>query len=671
MALNLFKALQPKKSAAADATAAAKAQAATGIDPEITKFSSGLVSVLDIIAPEAIEVDFTYQRINSTYTRTLFISGYPRSVPANWLSPLINFPHSMDISMYIYPVDSGKILNDLRRKITEMEAELASDIKQGKISNIDTEIKLEDARVIQEQLAKGAERFYQFGLYVTISALSLEELNKVTKQVQSTLGSLLIVSKNATLQMEEGFKTTLPSGVDKLGFSRNMDTTSLATTFPFTSSELTTETGIVYGINEHNESLVIFDRFQMENANMVVFAKSGAGKSFAIKLEAYRQLMFDADVIILDPEREYEDMCKAVDGEYVNFGFNSNVKINPFDLSAVYEEGQNELGLKIISLHSLFRVMMGEFSPTEDALIDRAIVATYKNKGITPDPATQTNEPPLLEDLYKVLIGMESNEAANLAARLEKFVKGSFRGIFDQKSNFDLNNHFTVFSVKELEEGLRPIAMFVILDFIWTRVKRELKRRILIVDEAWYFMKHGDSASFLHSMAKRARKYYLGITTITQDVEDFLNSEWGRSIVTNSSIQLLMKQSSAAVPKLSEVFFLSEGEKRLLLSADVGEGLFFAGQNHVAIRIIASDTEYELITTNPQEILARREAQKNIVPDKSRGQISPVLSPAPAAQPVTPAFINAAAQAVAVPENTPPPSIAENSGLTPPTPPTN
>lgn len=609
MAINLFDLLQPKKKPASDAIGITNNPAVPdAVSPEVARFSTGLVSVLDIIAPEAIEVDFTFQRINSTYTRTLFISGYPRSVPANWLSPLINFPHSLDIAMYIYPVDVAKILNDLRRKITEMEAELASDIKQGKISNIDTEIKLEDARVIQEQLAKGAERFYQFGLYVTISASSIEELNQVTKQVQSTLGSLLIVSKSTTLQMEEGFKTTLPAGVDKLQFSRNMDTTSLATTFPFTSSELTSETGIVYGINEHNESLVIFDRFQMENANMVVFAKSGAGKSFAIKLEAYRQLMFDTEVIILDPEHEYEEMCTATGGEYVSFGFNSKVKFNPFDLSAVYEEGQNELGLKIISLHSLLRVMMGDFSPTEDAVIDRAIVAAYKAKGITPDPATQSNEPPLLEDMYKALIGMETQESANLAARLEKFVKGSFRGIFDQRSNFNLTNRFTVFSVKELEEQLRPIAMFIILDYIWTRVKKDLKRRILIVDEAWYFMKHGDSASFLHSMAKRARKYYLGITTITQDVEDFLSSEWGKAIVTNSSIQLLMKQSSAAIPRLGEVFFLSEGEKRLLLSADVGEGLFFAGQNHVAIRVIASDQEYALITTNPQDIMNQRQS---------------------------------------------------------------
>lgn len=580
------------------------------LEDQIKTFSAGLVSIQDIISPEAIEVEFSYQKINNVYTRTLFVAGYPRTVPANWLAPLINFPHSLDIAMHIFPVEVKKIMDDLRRKITEMEAELASDIRAGKLTNINTEIKLEDARVIQEQLAKGAERFYQFGLYITVTADSVDELEKTTNKIRSLLGSLLIVSKVAALQMEDGFKTTLPLGVDKLTILRNMDTTSLATTFPFTSAELTSDTGIMYGINLHNESLVVFDRFNMENANMVVFAKSGAGKSYFVKLEALRQLMFDTEVIILDPEREYETMCEAVGGEYINFTFNSPKKINPFDLSAVYEEGENELGMKIISIHTLLKIMMGQLSPTEEAILDRALVAAYRAKGITPDPATQANEPPLMEDLYKALIGMESQDAQNLSARLEKFIKGSFRGIFDQKSNFDINNQFTVFSVKEMEEGLRPIAMFLILDFIWTRVRKRLKRRILIVDEAWYFMRYPDSANFLHSMAKRARKYYLGVTTITQDVEDFLNNDYGRSIVTNASIQFLMKQSSAAVPTLGSVFFLSEGERRFLMSCDVGEGLFFAGQNHVAIHVVASQVEHNLITTNPQEILERQKAEQ-------------------------------------------------------------
>jgi conjugal transfer ATP-binding protein TraC len=587
---------------------------------KIKEFSRGLVTIQDIIAPEAIEVDFTYQKINSTYTRTLFVAGYPRAVPANWLSPLINFPHQINTSMFVFPVDSKEILDNLKRKITEMEAEIQSDLRAGKISNINTEVKLEDARIIREQLAKGAERFFQFGLYVTIKAESLKELNRVTKAVQSTLGSLLIVSKKATLQMGEGFKTTLPMGIDKLGVTRNMDTTSLATTFPFTSSELTMETGIVYGINEHNESLVIFDRFKMENANMVIFAKSGAGKSYTVKLEVLRQIMFGAEVIVLDPEHEYEELSKSVGGEYINFTFGSDAKINPFDLSSVYREEENELGQKIISLHGLLKVMLGDMTSRQEAILDRALVAAYKAKGITPDPATQSNQPPLMEDLYKALIGFEDDAADDLAMRLEKFITGSFRGIFDHASNIDITNQFTVFSVKEMEEELRPIAMYIILDFIWTRIKKELKKRILVIDEAWYFMKHKDSASFIHSMAKRARKYYLGITTITQDVEDFLQNEYGKAIVSNSSIQFLMKQSTASVPTLTETFYLSEGERQLLMAADVGEGIFFAGQNHVALRVVASEDEHVIITTDPEELIKKEEEK---VAPKKKGFLFP------------------------------------------------
>ena len=511
--------------------------------------------------------------------------------------------------MFIFPMDSSDILDNLKRKITEMEAEIQSDIRSGKISNINTEIKLNDARAIREQLAAGAERFFQFGLYITIKTDSIKELDRVTKNVQSTLGSLLIVSKKATLQMDDGFKTTLPMGIDRLQVTRNMDTTSLATTFPFTSSELTMDSGILFGLNEHNDSLVIFDRFKMENANMLILAKSGAGKSYTVKLEVMRQLMFDTEVIVLDPEREYEDLCDRVKGEYVNFTFDSDAKINPFDLSQVYEEGQNELGQKILSLHGLLKVMLGEMTAEQEALLDRALVATYKAKGITPDPATQTNTPPLMEDLYKILIGMENEETDDLAARLEKFITGSFRGIFDQASNISITNQFTVFSVKEMEDSLRPIAMYVILDFIWTRIKKDLKKRLLIIDEAWYFMQHPDSARFIYAMSKRARKYFLGITTITQDVEDFLHNDYGKAIVANSSIQFLMKQSTASIPALADTFYLSEGERQLLVSADVGEGIFFAGQNHVALRVVASQDEHQVITTNPEEILASQAEQ--------------------------------------------------------------
>jgi type IV secretory pathway VirB4 component len=588
-------------------------------------------TVQDMIAPSAIEVDFDNLKINNHFIRTLFVAGYPRYVSANWLAPLVNYDHSLDIALFIYPVESKTVLDDLRRKIAEMEAEIATDMERGRVADPATQAKLEDAQVMQEQLVKGAERFFQFGLYITIPAETPEELNEISRGVESTLASLMIIPKHATLQMEEGFKTTLPLCLDYLNITRNMDTTSLATTFPFASSELTANEGIMYGINEHNGSLIVFDRFTLENYNSVVFAKAGAGKSYLVKLEILRSLMFDAEIIVIDPENEYENLSRAVGGEYITFGFNSQAKVNPFDLSQVREEGENELNNKILSLHSLFKVIMGDLNATEEAILDRALMMTYQMKGITQDPASQTKEPPLMEDLYKVLIGMEDPQARLLADRIEKFVKGSFAGIFDRYSNIDIRNPFTVFSLRDLEATLRPIAMFVILDFIWTRVRKELKKRILVVDEAWFMMQTLDSANFLNSIAKRARKYYLGVTTITQDVEDFLKNDIGKAIVTNSSIQILMKQHSAAIDNVGKLFYLSEGEKQFLLACDVGEGLFFAGSNHVAMRAMASPQEHQLVTSKPQEILEQKKAQA--VPPVGPAPLSPAPPSSPPSSP--------------------------------------
>lgn len=571
------------------------------------KMAQGLVSVKDILAPSAVEVDFDFLKIDHTFYRALFVSGYPRFVSANWLYPLISFDHTLQIALYIYPEESKIILEDLKRKIAEMEATIQADIKAGKVVDPSVQTALDDALTLQAQLAKGAERFFQLGLYLTIPGENLEELNRVTKEVESTLGSLMIIPKRATLQMADGFKTVLPMAQDKLLITRNVDTTSLATTFPFITASLTANEGILYGLNEHDGSLIIFDRFSLENANSVVLGKSGGGKSFLVKLEAMRSLMFGTEVFIIDPEAEYKALTQAVGGEFIEFSFSAPIKINPFDLSGIIEEGENELGLKILSLHSLMRVIMGELTPGEDATLDRALVLTFKQKGITPDPQTQKLEPPLMEDLYKVLIGMEEKEAQTLAERLEKFIKGSLAGIFNQKTNLNIKNPFTVFSIRDLEAELRPIAMFIILDFIWTRVKRNQKKQLLIVDEAWYLMKYPDSATFLYSIAKRARKYFLGLTTITQDVEDFLSSDYGKAIITNSSIQILLKQSPAAIDKITETFYLSAGEKHLLLAADIGEGLFFAGPAHVAIRVIASQEEYELASTKPQEKALQKE----------------------------------------------------------------
>ncbi|HUC94604.1 MAG TPA: DUF87 domain-containing protein [Candidatus Saccharimonadales bacterium] len=576
------------------------------VKPKITNPNLAIIqgmNIMDAIAPQSIEEDFDYIKINDIYFRTIFVGGYPRFVAPGWLEPVVNIDTSLDISFYIYPVDGKSVLDDLRHKIAEMEAEMSTDIERGKIVDPVTQAKLEDAQALQEQLVKGIERFYEFSFYITIPANTVEELDHITKQVESQLGSLLIVSKHALLDQESGFLSTAPFGMDRLNITRNMDTTSVATTFPLTSTELSSDRGVLYGINSQNESFIIFDRFSLENANMTIFATSGAGKSYFVKLEALRSLMTGTEVIVIDPESEYKPLTTAVGGEYISFSFNAPAKINPFDLAQIREEGENQLGQKILSLHSLLKVIMGAITPIQEALLDRAFITTYRNKGITMDPDTQGKEPPLMEDLYKTLVGMESPEALDLAARIEKFVRGSFVGIFDKQTNININNPFTVFSVKDMQDALRPIAMFIILDYIWTRVKKDLKKRILVAEEAWQMMKYPDTAQFLWSVVKRARKYYLGLTTITQDVEDFLSQDIGKAIVTNSATQVLLKQSPAAIDKIGDVFYLSQGEKQLLLAANVGEGIFFAGPHHAPIRVVASEEENKLITTKPQEVI--------------------------------------------------------------------
>ncbi|MFA9288358.1 MAG: VirB4-like conjugal transfer ATPase, CD1110 family [Weeksellaceae bacterium] len=563
--------------------------------PVADELAKGNFSIQDAVAPSYIEVDFNHIKIDSKFYRTLFVVGYPRYVSANWLYSLITFDHPLYISMFIYPEESKAILDELKRKIAEMEATIETDMKAGKVVDPVVQVALDDALSLQAELAKGAERFFQFGLYITIPADSKEELDNVTKEIDSSLSSLLIIAKQATLEQEEGFKSSLPMFTDKLAVWRNMDTTSLAMTFPFSTASLTRNEGVLYGVNGHDGSLIIFDRFTLENANAVILGKSGGGKSFMVKLEALRLLMMGVDVIIIDPENEYKKLSENLNGEFVDFSATSKYKLNPFDLNADNPE-PDELSNKILDLHSLMRVIMGELTPSQDALLDRALVMTYRERGITQDPETFKLEPPLLEDLYKILIGMEAVEARELADRLEKFVKGSATGIFNSQSNFDITNPFTVFGIRDLEENLRPVAMYIVMDYIWHRVRRgELKQRVLIVDEAWYLIKNKDSGAYLHNFAKRARKYKLGLTTITQDVEDFLATDEGTAIITNSSLQIILKQSTAAVEKITKTFYLTGGEKHFLLSAGVGEGLFFAGQSHVGFQVIASEEEKRLI----------------------------------------------------------------------------
>lgn len=579
-------------------------------------FLKGMTTLRDLIAPSSLEIHSSYFRLGTKYGRTMYVYGYPRELYTGWLSGLINIDEVLDISMFVYPVESQVVLTNLRKKVTQLEASMSINSEKGRTRDPGLEAALQDAEELRDQLQVGAERFFRFGLYVTIYADSLDELSFVQHKIETLFGQQLIFSKTASSQQEQGLNSTVPQMSDQLQIRRNMNTGAISTSFPFTSADLTQEKGVLYGINMHNNGLVIFDRFSLENANMVVFAKSGAGKSFAVKLEALRSMMTGSDILIIDPENEYQKLSDAVGGSYIRLSLNSDTRINPFDLPRVIDsdEADDALRANLVTMHGLLRLMLGgtqvtasgqtmsALTPAEEADLDQGLIDTYARAGITSDPLTHNSTPPTISDLYDTLLHMGGTGPA-LAQRLRKYTSGTFAGIFSQQSNIDINNNMVVFNIRDLEDELRPVAMYIVLSHIWNRIRTDQKKRMLIVDEAWQLMKYDDSANFLFSLAKRARKYYLGLTTITQDVEDFMGSKMGRAIVANSSMQLLLKQSSSAVDVLSDVFKLTEEERKRLANFPVGQGLFFAGQNHVHIQIIGSQTEQQLINTNPQAVL--------------------------------------------------------------------
>lgn len=607
-----------KKEPPMDPVAIAQAQRAREEQEVQAAFQKGVTALRDFIAPSSLEFKSTHFQLGTRYARTYYVYGYPRQLYTGWLSGMVNLDEVIDMSMYIYPVESQVVLENLRKKVTQLEAGIQIDAEKGRVRDPGKQAAILDAEEMRDKLQVGEERFFRFGLYFTLYAGSMEELEFVSHKVESMLGQQLVYSKPATSQQEQGLNSTVPQLMDQLQIRRNMSTGALSTSFPFTSADLTQDNGILYGINMHNSGLVIFDRFSLENGNSVVFAKSGAGKSFTVKLEALRSMMFGTEIFIIDPENEYQRMCEAVGGAYVRLSLNSATRINPFDLPKVVdsEEADNALRSNLITLHGLLRLMMGgaqaqmlggnstlvpALAPSEEADLDAALISTYAKAGITNDPLTHTGKPPTINDLYDTLLHM-GGTGPQLAQRLRKYTTGTFAGIFSQQSNIDINNPLVVFNIRDLEDELRPVAMYIVLNYIWNKTKTDQKRRILIVDEAWQLMKYEDSANFLFSLAKRARKYNLGITTITQDVEDFMGSRMGRAIVANASMQFLLKQSPSAVDVLSDVFKLTSEEKKRLSQFPVGQGLFFAGQNHVHIQVVASPTETGLITTNPEQI---------------------------------------------------------------------
>jgi len=575
-------------------------------------YRAGTVAVRDLIAPSAFRVESNYVQLGDVFLRTIFVITYPRYISVGWSAPILNLNMTMDVSMFFYPIQSPVILKQLKKKVGALEAQISSDAEKGAPRDPIRETALRDIEQLRDDLTQGVEHFFQFAFYTTIYAKDKEELDKVTEDIENVFGTKLIYSKHVLYQAEQGFNSTVPFGLDELNVAFNMNSSPIASSFPFMSSELTSDNGILYGINRHNNSLILFDRFSLLNANMVVFAVAGAGKSYTVKLEVLRSMMMGTDVIIIDPEMEYSHLCEAVGGTYVNISLASESKVNPFDLprpvGGMQMSTEDIIRSAIITLKGLIRIMFGSLSAQEDSIMDRALLETYAKKDITSNSDLATIEPPIMQDLLDVLEGMDG--ADTLAIKLRKYTEGTFSGLFNAPTNVNTNNQLVAFSVRDLEDELRPMAIYSLINYIWNIVRSERKKRILIIDEAWWLMMHEDSAKFIYALVKRCRKYYLGVTTITQDVNDFLASQYGKAIVTNSALQLLMRQSPAAIDLVQKTFMLTEGERYLLLESAVGEGIFFAGLKHAAIHVVASYTEDQLITSDPRQLLEIEKAKK-------------------------------------------------------------
>ncbi len=584
---------------------------AVSILPKSITQSSDL-ELRDILAPSALKVNVKELNLGEKVVRSFFVISYPRFLSEDWFAPIINMDKMFDISIFIHPVETATVLRGFQKKVAEVQSQIKIREEKGLVRDPVLDTAYQDLENLRDQLQQAQEKMFEVGLYVSVYANNSEELDKAESEIKSILESKLVYMKPALFQQEQGFRSILPIAEDELSVHSKINSSPLSSIFPFISFDLTSDKGILYGINRHNSSLVLFDRFSLENYNSVIFAKSGSGKSYSTKLEILRTLMFDTEVIVMDPENEYQYMAEAVGGRYFNISLNSDHHINPFELPVPGEDESSSSVLRsqIINLVGLFRIMMGGLTSEEDAIIDRAITETYALKDITADSDFKNVEPPLLSDFELVLGGMEGGES--LAQRLSKYTRGTWSNFINKPSNIDINKKFVVFSIRDMEDELKPVAMYIVMHYIWNAIRREIKKRLLVIDEAWWMMKSEDTASFLLSLAKRGRKYYLGLATITQDVDDFLKSPYGLPIVSNSSIQILLKQSPTTIDRLQQVFNLTDEEKYLLIESGVGEGIFFAGLKHVAIKIISSYTEDQIITSDPSQILAIKKQKRDL-----------------------------------------------------------
>lgn len=589
------------------------------LPPDI--LSATNLNLKDVLAPAAVKVTPKELYVGDKVIRTLFVISFPRFLTEDWFTPVINLDKVYDVSIMIHPVDTELALRGFQKKVAEVQSQIGERERKGFVRDPVLDVAYQDLEGLRDKLQQATEKLFDVGIYISIYGRDKTEVDHVESELKSILDGKLVYLKPAIFQQEQAYRSVLPLGTDELEVHYKLNSEPLSSIFPFVSFDLTSDRGILWGVNRHNSSLVLFDRFSMPNYNSVTFAVSGSGKSFLTKLEILRTLMFDADVIVIDPEREYEYLCDATGGRYFNISLTSEHHINPFDLPMPRDDEApgDVLRSNIIYLVGLFRIMLGGLSPEEDGIIDRAIAETYALKDITGDSDFSAIEPPLLSDFELVLRGMEGTES--LLQRLEKYARGTWSGFLNKPTNVDITKKFSVFSVRDMEDELKPVAVYIITHYIWTAVRKELRKRLLVVDEAWWMMKSEDTASFLFGLAKRGRKYYLGVATITQDVNDFLKSPYGLPILTNSSIQILLKQSPTTIDNVQSTFHLTDEEKYLLLESGVGEGLFFAGLKHVAIKVIASYTEEQIITSDPSQLLAIKQGKVDLA-NGGKGSIS-------------------------------------------------
>lgn len=597
--MGIFDFIQPKK-------------AGGSVEPKNDALTDALLTLEDIIAPSGIEINTRSINVSGTYARTFFTVSYPRYLNDGWLEPILNIEKELDVSILIHPIDTAETLKKFQKKVAEVQSQINIRAEQGMVRDPQLEAAWRNLEDLRDKLQQAEEKLFNVGLYVTIYGADEAVLNKTESEIKSILDSRLIHLKPALFQQEQGLKSVLPTCTDELLIHSKFNTAPLSSFFPFVSFDLTSDSGILYGINRHNSSLVLFDRFQLTNYNSVTFATSGAGKSYTTKLEILRSLMFGTEVIVIDPEREYEYLAEATGGRFFNISLSSSHHINPFDLPPPQEDESpgDILRSHIIELMGMFRLMLGGLTPEEETVVDQAINETYALKDITGNTDYSSLEPPLLSDFEMVLAGMEGS--GSLISRLQKYSSGTWSGFMNKPTNVDINQRFVVFSLRDMEDELKTVAMYIITNHIWSAIRRRLTKRLLVIDEAWWMMKSEDTASFLFMLAKRGRKYYLGLSTITQDVDDFLRSPYGVPMITNSSLQLLMKQSPTAIDNIQQTFNLTDEEKFLLLESGVGEGIFFAGMKHVAIKVIASYTEDQIITSDPSQILQIKKAREQL-----------------------------------------------------------